>query len=407
MRGIRFQHRHRMAINLGLLLMCGVPKLVIAEPVQTVDLEYWLERAAQACQIGDRETLDSVSYKLRNLMNESTVLDTSLQQYINQWLVLFQHGVCSPEQLQQRSRSSASDESVKGQITLSTSIGYLDNVNLGTRHENLSINNPFGDGKVNLQVDERSRPLSSFFVNVRGVYHAMNTHGGTDYAAALQQVYPDEPDYNMTGLAVGRQWQADESAQEAHFSLVSDPNGNARASLGGVYHQVLSIENTDVVRNTRATIGARYDFYPQQDEQNAIFVDTGIKRQQLLAEGGQLSTGVALNYDHALGSRPGGSRIGLELSGSWDGENILGWSPSLGATLSYKHDQNVYNRALFSEGVRNQTQARLELGLSKKITNNNHIAVKYTLDKSQDGEIPLFDLPVGNMLSITFEHPLD
>lgn len=405
MQWVRFQYRYGVAISLGLLLMCGLPKFVMAEPVPTIDVEYWLDRAAQACQAGDQATLDTVSDQLRGLMNEPPVLEVSLQRYIQQWLVLFQHGVCLPEQLQQR--TSTPDEAVEGQITLSTSIGYLDNVNLGTRHENLSINNPFGDGKVNLQVDERSRPLSSSFVNVRGTYQVMNAHGGTDYAAALQQVYPDEPDYNMTGLAAGRQWQADESAKEAHFSLVSDPDGNTRASLGGVYHQVLSVENTDVVRNTRASLGARYDVYPQQAEQNAVFVDAGIKRQQLLPEGGQLSTGIVFNYDHALGSRPGGSRVGLDLSGSWNGESMAGWSPSLGATLSYKRDDDAYNRALFSEGVRNQTQARLELGLSKKITNSNRIAVKYTLDKSQDREIPLFDLPLGNTLGITFEHQLD
>ncbi len=388
---------------LGLLMLGATSASVLAaDQVSEVDFGQSLELAAQACEAGDNAGLEKASGEIRQLLAALPSLDVAWRQYVEQWLLLFQYGVCRPEQIQ-RNKLSMDGQHVpaaesNGAASFSVAVGYLDNVNLGTRHERLSINNPFGNGKIELEVDESSRPLSSSFVNIRGGYQVLNTHGGLDYVAAQKQFYPDVPKNNITGFAAGRQWLSAQEGREAQIAFVGDGRGNARGSIGGRYQKILGAQALKVLE-----AGLRYDIYPEQKGLEALLTDLSIKQQYPLQARGKLLTDITLTYDHALGERPGGGRAELELSGNWEGEAIAGWQPSLGATLAYKRDFDPYNQVLFGDSVRNQVRTGLDIGLAKKISKNKRLLLQYNMDRIQDSEIPLFDLPVGNTVSLAIE----
>lgn len=381
-----------------------------AQAAQALDLETRLEQAAQACESGDNAGLERISLGVRQLMAEQPQALAPHRQYLEQWLFLFRHGICRPEQVTADKNAKSGKTSIKKGKTdwssaqVSIAAGYLDNVNLGTRHDRLAINNPFGEGDLELQVGKESRPLSSSFVSVKGVYVVpRQEENGVDYVAALQQLYTDEPDFNLTGVAAGRQWLDNGKETAANISFVTDARQNQRGSIGGAYHHPLGGSATT---GNSLDLGVRHDFYPGQQEQGALVAEARLSQQRLLENGGRFQLGAGVQYDRALGDRPGGDRPQLELSAQWDGATVAGWQPSAGVTLSYKRDQKPFNQALFSDRVRNQTRTVVDIGLAKKISNNKRILVQYNYDRIRDSEIPLFDLPDGNTVSVALEIPL-
>ncbi|OQX10064.1 MAG: hypothetical protein BWK73_21235 [Thiothrix lacustris] len=393
---------------LGLSIAFSTPSMAASE--QEVDLGKFLEQASQACERHDDLALQQASHELRQHIKRLPNLSIAKQQYVEQWLFLFQYGVCRPEQIKQKNSANTSANTIvqpqptvatKGAANFSASVGYVDNINAGTRHERLNVNNPFGEGEIELQVGQGNLPIASAVVGARGTYQTLNTHGGLDYVAAMQQLYTEASTQNMTGFAAGRQWQAGVHGNEAHLAFVSDAQGNSRASLSGRYQKALG-EASQVPRILDT--GIRYDVYPEQAEQNAAVVDVRLQQPRALPQGGQLLLGTSLSYNHALGERPGGDRVELAVSNLWQGEAFMGgWQPQVNATLAYQRDLKPYNQALFGESTRNQVRAEVGLGLSKTVLNNKRLSIKYTIDRTNDSGVALFDLPVGNAVTVAID----
>lgn len=58
------------------------------------------------------------------------------------------------------------------------------------------------------------------------------------YASAFQQVYSDEPNFNTTGLSLGRQQKHNNGRESSvYVDVIRDAKGNTRNTLGGSSYQ--------------------------------------------------------------------------------------------------------------------------------------------------------------------------
>lgn len=234
------------AWGLAVCLTLGAGSVVAAQLPTEINLEALLQQAETACLEGNTLRLAALSQDIRQVAKQPALQGQAV--FLNQLLGLFEAGVCQPNQppaaLTKRSKPPAAGTLVPttthtSHVQMAT--GYLDNVNQGSRHERITIINPFNGLLVEGRLDERNLPLSSGFVSVQGTYRVADTAVGSITAATVaRQEYTDEPDFSTTGFAVSRQ-QTLVAGKEvsAYLNMIRDDSGNVERRFGGVYYHPL------------------------------------------------------------------------------------------------------------------------------------------------------------------------
>lgn len=396
--------RHLVAAPFVLLFSLGSHAETPAEPV---DMGMWLEKASAVCGQGDAKQLEIISQRILELVAQHPALQ-SQRDYIEKLLVLFQSGVCEPGQLlqQQEDRAGGVGQARLNKGALNTvrfSAGHMNNVNLGSRHEEVPLQ--FNDDIVMLQLREDELPLSSPFFALQGVRQSFRGAGTVDHLVALQQIYTDAPDFNVTAIAMGRRQRLDaDKDASVYFNAAGDGRGGSRLGFGGSYRQSWS-SSTGGHNAWQAEL--RYDKYPGDSLLDALVFDVGVEKTQGLDDGSSLLLSATAEYDLSLGQeRPGGDRRGIEVALGWQDAADATWQPALKLELGYRRDAQPYSRVGFGDSVRDQLRTRLNLGAGRAMGSRSKLLLNYQYSQTRDSEIPLFDQPAGHSFSIAVETPL-
>lgn len=389
------------------VLLLTTPQLT-ANKAQVLDIGALLDQAEQACAQQDSQRLQALSQQIRQLAQHPSLRGQA--QYLEQLLKLFAAGHCQPlaDSDSATANRKAQPISVSNQATTTRlvqfSVGYLDNVNQGSRHERITFNNPQTGLPIEGSLDSKSRPLSSPFVGVQGIYRVTSADGKiTTQAGVSRQVYTDEADFNTTGVFVGKQQALANGAEgSAYLNVVRDDGGNMEARLGGVHYQPLGKASEQ--SKTGVLTSLEYLAYPEQKAYEAAVVNVALEHRQALAGGAEWGVRGRLGYDRALNNRPGGDRREVELSAQWKGAAVgKAWQPSVGARIAYRVDDQAFDPKLYGDSKRTQTRPRLELGLTKPLGKTHKLYASYQYGKTHDSELPLFDQPASNTVGVTLE----
>ena len=382
----------------------SIQPVYAADPL---DMGARLEQAAAACEQQNSQQLQTISREIRQLVQQQPALQAQ-RNFIEQLLGLFQAGVCKPGQQALRPQQVQTGQVVnvvpkESSTQLLVSAGYLDNVNQGTRHERISIIDPLTGALVEGRLDDNYLPLSSPYVGVQGIQRQLKNGGKTMvYAGAFQQVYSDEPNFNTTGLSLGRQ-QKHKNGRESsvYVDIIRDAKGNTRNTLGGSSYQPWVASEQ---KKAGWSVGVEYATYPQQTAYNALSTQLAVEHHQVLPKGGEWAVKGKLEYESARHERPGGDRREAELSTQWQGQPLAkGWQPTAGAKIAYKLDEQPFDQKLFGASKRAQTRTSVDLGLNKQLDSRHKLYLNYQYSKTQDKEVPLFDQPAGNTVGIALE----
>lgn len=393
-------------LAVSLSMVSGV---AIAESPPAINLEALLQQAETACLQGDALRLAALSREIRQIAQQPALQERAA--FLNQLLSLFEAGVCQPGQAQQPALSKRSKPPAARTLVspttrtthLQVATGYLDNVNQGSRHERITIINPFNGLLVEGRLDERNLPLSSGFVSAQGTHRVADTANGSVTAATVaRQEYLDEPDFSTTGVAVSRQQTfAGGKEASAYLNMIRDDKGNTERRIGGVYYHPLVATDKE---KTGVIAGVEYVTYPEQKLYKSTVTHVAVERRKALSRGGEVTLRGKLELDRALEDRPGDDRQEVEVAVAWKGKPPLaGWQPSAGVKVAYKRDSKPFDTKLYGDSTRTQVHTGVDLGISKKIDNNKKLQVSYQYGKTQDREVPLFDQPAGNALGVSFE----
>ncbi|OQX06283.1 MAG: hypothetical protein BWK73_31270 [Thiothrix lacustris] len=396
------------AWGLAVCLTLGAGSVAAAQPPTEINLEALLQQAETACLEGNTLRLAALSQDIRQVAKQPALQGQTV--FLNQLLGLFEAGVCQPNQppaaLTKRSKPPAAGTLVPTTTRTShvqMATGYLDNVNQGSRHERITIINPFNGLLVEGRLDERNLPLSSGFVSVQGTYRVADTAVGSITAATVaRQEYIDEPNFSTTAFALSRQQTlAAGKEASAYLNMIRDDSGNVERRFGGVYYHPLVATDQE---KTGVVVGVEYVTYPEQTLYKAIVTNVALERRKALAKGGEVALRGRVEVDHALEDRPGGDRREVEISGGWKGKPLVaGWQPSAGAKVSYKRDSKPFDPKLYADSTRTQLHTGVDVGVSKKIGNNKKLQVSYQYGQTEDREVPLFDQPAGSAVGMSFE----
>ncbi|WP_028490471.1 hypothetical protein [Thiothrix lacustris] len=385
-------------------------QIAVAAPPE-INIENLLKQAETACLQGDTPRLTSLSQRIRALAEQPAL--QAQQVFLNQLLGLFQAGVCQPGRnptLSNRRNPSAGHEvAIPDSLPTTTktshlqvSAGYVDNVNQGSRHERITVTNPFNGLVVEGQLDKRNQPLSSPFARVEGTYRIAREGGDQVLTlSAARQEYTDEPDFSTTTLAVSGQKVLERGKETgAYLNIVRGDAGGMEQRLGGFYYQPLSASEQ---HKTGVNVGMEYVNYPEQKLYKSLVANVVLEHRKALNRGGELGVSGGLAVDHALEDRPGSDRHEVRVSGQWIGKPILtDLQPSVGVHMAYKLDTKPFDTKLYGDGTRTQVNKSIELGLSKKM-GNNKLQMNYQYGRSQDKEILLYDQPASSAVGISFE----
>lgn len=404
------QATRRMETRLGVAVICLLASsTVLAGQQAELDVGKLLAQAEAACVQQDAAQLAAVSKQIDKLVQQPALQGQA--EYLRQLLALFAAGNChptEPQRLTSRANVSGTAQATTGKPTttrlVQISAGYLDNVNQGSRHERITFNSPLSGLPIEGTLDAKARPLSSPFIGVQGIHRVTAADGRSiTQAGVIRQEYTDEPDFNTTGLFIGKQ-QALQAGREAsaYLNLVRDDGGNLEGRLGGVYYR--PVGKSSEQQKTGVLSSLEYLTYPEQRAYEAAVANVALEHRQALAGGAEWGVRGRVEYDRALNNRPGGDRRELELAAQWKGKSFAsGWQPTVGVRVAHKVDEKAFDPKLYGDSKRSQTRPRLDLGLSKPLGKDKKLYINYQYGRNQDSGVPLFDQPAASTLGITFE----
>ncbi|WGZ95347.1 MAG: hypothetical protein QJT81_05000 [Candidatus Thiothrix putei] len=402
------QWSSRRKTNANMVLVCGVLSVSSAAVAQTkINMGALLDQATEACEQGDTARLVKLDQHIRGLLKQHPELQAQ-EKYLTETLALFQTGVCKPQQplskanFRVRPPNGLALAATEKKTTVQLSTGYFDNVNQGSRHELISFTSPFNGLQIEGRLDERSLPLSSALVGVRGIYQVIQDGGRkVSTVAVSRQEYPEASDFSNTALSLSRQ-QVLSAGKEAsaRLNVIRDDQGNTEQRLGGSYYQPWGATEQ---RKLGLLSTLEYVNYPKKPEYEAVLAGVAVERLQALPKGDVRIRG-GLEFDRALDNRPGGDRRKIELSAQWGGkERWAGWQPIAGAKVTYQLDAEPFDPRLYGDSTRTQRYTGLNVGVTRNLSDKQKLHLGYQYSQIQDREVKIFDQPVGNAVGVTFE----
>jgi hypothetical protein len=237
--------------------------------------------------------------------------------------------------------------------------GWDSNVSQGITARSLVLGS--GDNILELELDPSYRPRSSAFVQTSVDYSVLQPATGIEFQAVAGHRKNDRaPTFDLSSFS---------AALSREFKL---PRGNLRGQLevsevwlGRSHYQRsqsaaarwIDAQPTGV---WLATLNATAVQYLTQPSQNSFQWELGMLGERRLSAAQSVHAGVALQYDHATRTRPGGDRRGFQLSG---GTVVLaqGWRFKPQLSFTYWNSAEVFAPGLLDVHRHNRlTQATFQ-----------------------------------------------
>ena len=405
-----------LVINMCIFLL-GSP--LYAAEKESINMGYWLDRAAYFCDKNKQVKLDATLQKITTLITQSSIANND-KRYINHLLNQFHQGECNP--------LASSMEYTKGKLIpskwydlwqkvnnaqdqytqLKTSLSYANNINSGSRHRFISVNNFLSgsdEDEIRLSLDQANLPQSDVF-NEFSIKHQRPIHKNWSiYAAYYHQKYKRYKQYNLTVLELGLKEKINNKNIGKTLYDIS-----AKTTLLNKLHwqNALSLSTTMPLKMTDNFAiywqnRLNYSYYIQQKEYNAVGFYSSIKYLHKLSDHSSIQIKGAVQHDHALNNRPGQHRNTVSASISTQYRLPRQWEVKTALQVKQRIDSEVYSQALFGDKKRQQKLSHFGLSLRKPLGQKKSMTLDYTVSQTHDKNIPLFDTEKNQYLGIGME----
>ncbi len=400
----------------SLLLIMAILLVPLLPQAKTINIGRLLDSAVIACAEKDKKKLNKITKEISSLLAVNIELKDQ-QHYLNALIKTFNSGKCYiPYSNIEIKNSSKSKKQIvakpkkitivdkKSKIFVRLGMGYADNINNGINHSQISVNNLFGSGKIDLQVGEENRPLSDSFQVLRlSHYRELSTHLNI-YADVRKQLYDTHKEYNFDTFKVGI------NAKIPKIPIKYNVFMEGIWLQGEQWGKSLNASLQVPIYNKNDTMliwtaGLQNSQQVSQGHYTALATEMGLSYQQKLSTNMLLNISAELLKDdvHA-GERAGGNRLSKTINISTQ----YRIKPNLKLETQLSHityqDELPYSPALFGSTKRDQTKEKMAAHLELSLDKNTWLDLSYVRSKLTDNEILLFDTPWGDYVSMGIGH---
>ena len=409
-----------LTINLLLIISLSLYMLtvpLIAAEKKAIDMGYWLDQAAYFCKANNQVALQDTLYKIVQLVKQSSMA-TEDKQYVGQLLNNFRQGVCNPLRVDKTTPVLQSSKwnglwkkinHAQDQYTqLKTRLSYASNINSGSRHRFISVNNFFSgntDEGISLALDQDNLPQKDSF-NEFSIKHqrAINPDWSM-YAAYYHQKHKRYKQYDLTVLELGLK---EKNNNNNRSSTLYDINTRTTFLNKMHWQNAFMISSVTPLKNTENFAlywnnRVNYNHYIQQKAYDSIDIYSGLNFSYRLSEQGSLHIKTALQHDHALNNRPGKHRNTFSATVGVKYHLPKQWQLKTALQLKQRSDSAAYNQVLFSDNKRQQRLSNFSVSLRKPIGKKTFLNTDYAINQTQDKNIPLFDTEKNQYLGLGLE----
>jgi hypothetical protein len=404
-----------LGINLYIFVLSAP---VLATEKQQIDMGYWLDQAASYCHKQEQKKLNKTLYNISKLVKKSAITDNE-KRYVYYLLESFQQGQCSPldssikSQYHKKNTSKWYDlwqkinQAKDNKTQLKAGLSYADNINSGSRHRLININDFFGgtDGSVSLFLDQANLPQSDIF-NEFSLKHQRSVNSDWSmYAAYYHQKYKRYKQYNLTVLELGLKEKSSRKNIDNSLYDISIKTTLLNQSHWQNAFTFSSIKPLTATENYALywENNLNYSHYTQQKDYNAIDLYSGLKYLYKTSGKSSVQIKTAIQHDHALKGRPGKHRNTLSSSISTKYRLAKQWDIKTVLQVKQRVDSEAYNKTLFSDKKRQQTLTHASVSLRKAIGHKKSLILDYAVSRTKDKNIPLFDTEKNQYIGIGME----
>jgi hypothetical protein len=364
-----------------------------------VDLGSWLDQAAMACEQKDKTALNQIQHDLQRFFQKYPQLEKE-KNYVESLLKAFHLGDCNIiEEYSTKNRSLEAYIANKKQTSeLRMAVSHVTNVNLGSRHESILVNNPFGEGEIELLLNDESLPKSDIITEL-ALSHWYHLSSDWDAQVLIyHQNYQQHNEFDLTAFnaTFSKAFRQQESAD------VAPAYGQYQFGVQGVWldnvfwqQRAEFAVSRQLAKSERALWSAKikfsYQHYPERNQYDALDSRLRVNYQHKLSPQQRLHIEGELGYDAALNERAGGDRPYLGFGIGFKQELGNRWLLTTSAKIRLRNDQAAYNQAFFAEQKRQQRLTWLNIKLDKQINKYYDIGLSYSRSQHDDAGIALFD----------------
>lgn len=375
------------------------------------DMGCWLDKSAYYCRNNNNLKLDQSIKSIKNLLINSPIA-TQDKNYTINILKRLSNGLCDP--LDTDTTQAENDampyklwqkvnQTQHKQTQLKTSISYATNINSGSRHQFVNINDFLGnDTEIRLRLDQDNLAQSDTF-NEFSLKHqrSLNTDWSL-YAAYFHQKHRKYQKYNLMMFQLGIKGKFDKTQTAYDF------NAKTMTLKQSHWEDSLSVSTLSPLKEYRDSRlywenYFSYHYYIKQKSYNALDLYSGLRYQYDFSDKNNIQVKTGLQHDHALKDRPGKNRNTASLGISSQHQLAKGWELKTQLSLKKRLDTSHYNRALFADKKRDQYLGQAAISLRKPLSKQRWLSFDYALSQTQDKNIVLFDTERNEYISMGLE----
>jgi len=375
-----------------------------------IDLGSLLDQGSAACAQKDKAALNKIQNELQYFLQKYPTFEK--RHYVKGLLRAFHSGNCNAFIVKEHPvKKHSKTKKKKPSSELRMAVSHVTNVNLGSRHESIVVNNPFGEGEIELSLNDESLPKSDMITELAlsHWYHLSN-----DWRAQVliyHQNYQQHNEFDLTAFNAkfSKSFRQQEAAEDTPAS------GQYQFGVQGVWLDNVFWQqgaeftvSHQLAKSTSALWSAKirfsYQHYPERNQYDALDSRLSMSYQYELSSGQRLHIEGDLGYDTALNGRAGGDRPYLGFGIGF--KQALGhhWSLATSAKIRLRNDQAAYNSTFFAEQMRQQRLTWLNIKLDKKINKHYDIGLSYSRSQHDDAGIALFDAAENQRIMLDVDY---
>ncbi|MGV6809887.1 MAG: hypothetical protein ACWA5U_08430 [bacterium] len=394
----------RTAWKAVLFLLSSVSFSALVNAKQTnnnIDLGSWLDQAAMACEQKNKEALKHIQTNLRIFLQQYPPLEKHQINYINSLFHAFRAGHCKPflKPTTQQPAITVNRKNNKPRSELRMALSHVTNVNLGSRHPAILVKNPFGEGEIELVLNDESLPKSDTISELALSHWYELANQWDAQLLVYHQNYQQHNEFDLSAinLKFSKKFLAPTGTEQTSAAYGRYQFGVQGVWLDNMFWQqkaefAVSQQWAKTAHSVWSTkIKLSYQHYPERSQYDALDSRVKVSYQHELSPQQHLHLEGELGYDAALNERAGGDRpyVGLGLGFKQN----LGhdWHLTSSAKIRLRNDQKPYNSAFFAEQQRQQRLTWLNLNLEKAVNKHYTIGLSYSRSQNDDAGIALFD----------------
>lgn len=376
-----------------------------------VDIGCWLDKSANYCRINNSLKLGQSIQSIKKLLINAPITAQD-KKYVVNILKRLSNGLCDPLSIGTTPPENHSipyklwhkvNQTQHQQTQLKSSISYATNINSGSRHQFVNINDFLGnDTEIRLRLDQDNLAQSDAF-NEFSFKHQRNLN--TDwslYAAYFHQKHQKYKKYNLMMFKLGLKGKF-KNTQTAY-----DFNVKTMLLKQSHWEDSLSISALSPLKKYKDSRlywenYFSYHDYIKQDSYNALDLYSGLRYQYDFSDQNSLQVKAGLRHDHALKDRPGKHRNTASLGISSQHQLAKGWELRTHLNLKKRLDTSPYSQALFRDKKRDQYLGQAAISLRKPLSKKRWLTFDYALSQTQDKNIVLFDTERNKYISMGLE----